>query len=665
MSFQTSIRSGFASARWGSRLALVAAVLALTIPSRGHADPVPPESNIRVFCFRITDIQRVAGDPGNDRFRFEFEVLNWTHEQAFSVYIAQNVATGLVVGDPAPFFAGATLDPNGRPLTPLDVNGDGTINAADLEDANGNGLLDPGEDINGNGRLDNDPIPGNVNPPNNWTVASSSATAIKWSAGTPVPSVDLLDFDFLGTGPLQPGDPEISFMQFANLSDPNSVVIETIDDGPNVQDGFVLIVDDLDPGEIVSFNWFLLDQFGNIIGANTEVSNPYGFGAVSLTSLAGPVPPSPVFAGNTGFSQSPLMFFDSVYIVPNPAAFAAEFGAGLIAPFSDPNDNIVGAFVNAQVLDRVILTPHTATNSVGAAHTVTATFISGQSVPIAGQRIEFRVSGANTASGQVTTDAVGEATFTYPGNNVGTDAITAWADENGDSVQDPAEPFDVATKAWAVTGAPTCDGQPATIFVDAQGNIVGGPHNGRPYRGRLRGGDSDDVIVGTDGADSIKGGAGDDVICGGDGNDRIHGGKGDEGDDSLDDDEDDGDRDDRIEGGKGNERDDELKGGELDDRPRPGDGNDRLDGGAGDDLLRGGAGDDLILGGDGNDRLKGGRGDDRLDGGAGDDRLRGDNGKDTLTGGSGADRFRGGDGNDTATDFNPAEGDEETGVENL
>ena len=652
VSFQTSIRSGLLSARWGSKLALAAAVLALTIPSRGHADPVPPTSNLTVFCFRITDIQRVAGDPGNDRFRFEFEVLNWTHQQAFSVYIAQNVATGLVVGDPAPFFAGAAIDMNGRPLTLLDVNGDGTINANDLEDANGNGLLDPGEDINSNGRLDNDPIPGNLNPPNNWAVASSSATAIKWSAGTPIPSVDLVDFDFSGTGPLLPGDPEISFMQFGNLSDPSSIVTETIDNGPNVQDGFVLIVDDLDPGEIVSFNWFLLDQFGNTIGG--EGNNPYAFGAVNLTSLAGPVPPSPVFAGNTGFSQSPLIFFDSVYIVPNPARFAAEFGAGLTAPFLDPNDSIPGAFVNAQVLDRVILNPHLATNTVGAAHTITATFISGAGVPIAGQAIEFRVSGANTASGQVTTNAVGEAPFAYPGNNLGTDTITAWADENADSVQDPAEPFDVAAKTWAVTGAPTCNGQPATVFVDAQGNIVGGPHNGRPYRGRLRGGDGDDVIVGTDGADYIKGGAGDDVICGGDGNDRIAGG-GDAGDDSLDDDQDDADRDDRIEGGQGNE---------ADDGPRRGDGNDRLDGGAGDDLLEGGAGDDLILGGDGNDRLRGGRGDDSLDGGAGDDRLRGDNGKDNLTGGSGADRFRGGDGDDTATDFNPAEGDEKSGVEN-
>ncbi len=642
MSLQTSIRSRSFGARWRSRLALAAALQALIIPSRGHADPVPPESNLQVFCFRITDIQRVAGDPGNDRFRFEFEALNWTHQGAFSVYITLNVATGLVLN--APRFAGAGIDMNGRPLTPLDVNGDGSINAADLEDANGNGLLDPGEDQNGNGRLDNDPIPGNVNPPNNWTVAASSATAIRWSAGTPIPSVDLLDADFSGTGPLLPGDPEISFMQFTNLSDPSSIVIETIDDGPNVQDGFVLTVDDLDPGEIVSFNWFLLDLNGSIISSSAfEGFNPYAFGAVNLVSLAGPVPPSPVFSGNTGFSQSPLIFFDSVYLVPNPASFAAEFGAGLTAPFLDPNDNTVGAFANAQVLDRVILDPHTATNSVGAAHAVTATLLSGSGAPIVGQPIEFRVNGVNTAAGQVTTNAAGEAAFSYTGSNAGSDTIMAWAD-NGDGVQDPAEPFDVATTAWAVAGAPSCNGQPATIFVDAQGRIVGGPLGGRSYQGRLRGGDGPDVIVGTDAADFIRGGAGDDVICGGGGDDRIHGGPGSDGDDPL--------------GG-------DLEGDEADDRPRGPDGNDHLDGGAGDDLLRGGTGDDLILGGDGNDRLKGGRGNDLLDGGAGDDRLLGENGSDTLTGGGGADRFRGGDGNDSATDFDPAEGDEKASVENF
>ena len=337
---------------------IVVATLAFASAGSALADPVPPESNLQVFCFRITDIERVAGDPGNDRFRFEFEALNWTNDAASGIYIALTQGTGVgTVSGSAPFFAGAAIDQDGRPLVLKDVNSDGSINAADLEDANGNGRLDPGEDKNGNGRLDNDPIPGNLNPPNDWTVTSSSSTAITWSAGTPVPGVDLLDWDFSGSGPLQPGDPEIAFMLFTNLADPSTVIIETIDNGPNVQDGFVIEVDDLDPGETISFNWFLTDATGNIIGdfGGELGTNPYAFGVVNLTSLAGNVVPTPVFAGNTGFSQSPLIFFDSVYNVPNPANFAAEFGASMTAAFQNPADNLFNIPVTTQLLNTLVI----------------------------------------------------------------------------------------------------------------------------------------------------------------------------------------------------------------------------------------------------------------------------------------------------------------------
>lgn len=435
-------------------LALLLATLVFAIPRRARADPVPIQSSIPVFCFRITDIERVA--PGSNKFRIEFEVLNWTHEPAYGVYIALNVGTGVkIVGGSPPFFAGASIDSDGRPLVLIDVNGDGNINAADLEDTNGlngNGLLDPGEDKNGNGRLDNDPIPGNLNPSNDWTVALSTTTAITWSAGTPVSAVDLTRFPF--GPPVQPGDPEIPFILFTNLADPTTIVLETIDDGPNVLDGYVIEVDDFDPGEILSFNWFLTDANGNIISdpSGEFGVNPYGFGVVNLTSLDGPAFPGAVFSGNTGFSQSPKLFFDSVYVVPNPAQFAAEFGAAMTAAFLNPDDNLFNIPVTTQLLNRLDVTPGTATNSVGTDHTVTATLTDGQHNPVAGQTIEFRVSGANIATGQSTTDATGQATFTYTGTNAGDDTITAWADENGDGIQDLTEPFDVVTKSWVGVG---------------------------------------------------------------------------------------------------------------------------------------------------------------------------------------------------------------------
>src|SRR5262249_24499525 len=78
------------------------------------------------------------------------------------------------------------------------------------------------------------------------------------------------------------------------------------------------------------------------------------------------------------------------------------------------------------------------------------------------------------------------------------------------------------TTAGADDRSPTCVGSPATIYVK-DGRIVGGPDDGKRYRGVLRGTAGDDVIVGSDGRDRIKGRGGRDAICGGGGDDDIEG----------------------------------------------------------------------------------------------------------------------------------------------
>ncbi|MDH3288730.1 MAG: hypothetical protein OEP48_13545 [Betaproteobacteria bacterium] len=102
----------------------------------------------------------------------------------------------------------------------------------------------------------------------------------------------------------------------------------------------------------------------------------------------------------------------------------------------------------------------------------------------------------------------------------------------------------------------TCNGKPATIYV-LNGKIVGGPDDGQPYTGTLRGTDGNDVIVGTSSDDQIFGGGGDDMICAGPGEDVVEGGPG----------------------------------------------NDYIEGGPGDDQLRGGPGGDTIQGGPGDDDI--------------------------------------------------------------
>jgi len=71
---------------------------------------------------------------------------------------------------------------------------------------------------------------------------------------------------------------------------------------------------------------------------------------------------------------------------------------------------------------------------------------------------------------------------------------------------------------------PMCLGKPATIYV-LNGKIVGGPDDGKEYKGTLRGSNGDDVIVGTSGIDVIFGRAGNDTICAGAGNDVVIGGR--------------------------------------------------------------------------------------------------------------------------------------------
>jgi len=97
------------------------------------------------------------------------------------------------------------------------------------------------------------------------------------------------------------------------------------------------------------------------------------------------------------------------------------------------------------------LTPETATNTVDEQHCVTATVKDqfGNATP--GILVRFSVTGSVTTSGTVTTDAAGQAEFCYTGPGLpGADMITAYADTNGDNVNDATEPEDTASKTWVI-----------------------------------------------------------------------------------------------------------------------------------------------------------------------------------------------------------------------
>jgi hypothetical protein len=83
--------------------------------------------------------------------------------------------------------------------------------------------------------------------------------------------------------------------------------------------------------------------------------------------------------------------------------------------------------VTAVVGEGVTLSPLLDTNFVGQSHTVTATVQNTNGQPISGRTVNFRVkSGPHVGtSGAGTTNASGQATFTYTGTSVGTDILIA------------------------------------------------------------------------------------------------------------------------------------------------------------------------------------------------------------------------------------------------
>jgi len=87
----------------------------------------------------------------------------------------------------------------------------------------------------------------------------------------------------------------------------------------------------------------------------------------------------------------------------------------------------------------ITLEPEKDTNPVCTWHTVTATVKDKDGNPAQGVEVRFTVTGANPTSGSSITDDDGKATFSFHGENVGTDGILANA--NG-------APTAIAFKYW-------------------------------------------------------------------------------------------------------------------------------------------------------------------------------------------------------------------------
>jgi hypothetical protein len=281
--------AGLALRQWVRPTFSGAAAIALTgnLASPALADPPPPTEKLPpVFCFRITDIEQTDGD----NFLFEFQVLNWTDQEAEDVSISLTSRSDLS-------FSGASVTPEtDLPATP----------------------------------------PGNIEKYNNWDVTNSGTTAIQWNADSstnektygPIPNIDLL-------GPPQlTSDTIVDLIPSYNPVDP-----ETWDNGNNVLGGFKFEVDKFQEGKVLSFDWLLGDKNGIPIG------NTMGFGIINIARAdAQGNMPDPVFPelGNTGFQQRKQDFAPNT--LNNNGDLVNTVNGDLVNTVKDSQGDVVATF---------------------------------------------------------------------------------------------------------------------------------------------------------------------------------------------------------------------------------------------------------------------------------------------------------------------------------
>ncbi len=325
-----------------------------------HADPParPPDCAVslgQIFCFRTTQFRKLASDPQGDAWEVMFEFLNWTDKDVVGIDVALNTGSLTNVQGRSPFLRGGYIDENGRPFGP------GTS-----------------------------PPLGNLPVHNDWYVPIQRETRIVYSMrapgqpdGTPIPHPmvqgtiggvpatfdGLYDPDFANSTLPECSTALTQMIPGSSLSGSQIVTSGlTLDDGDNVRGGFVIIVDDFDPGETLSLNWVLLVGDGTELGGyvdptGTVQGDPMGFGIFSVSLMPNGLPAEPIFNENTGFDpinafdpnqdseylwaedEDPLTGIDQYPVNPVPGGMPGqgtymgiELGASVTGPFVEQDD---------------------------------------------------------------------------------------------------------------------------------------------------------------------------------------------------------------------------------------------------------------------------------------------------------------------------------------
>ncbi|RYD83692.1 MAG: T9SS type A sorting domain-containing protein [Sphingobacteriales bacterium] len=145
--------------------------------------------------------------------------------------------------------------------------------------------------------------------------------------------------------------------------------------------------------------------------------------AVGNAKLDGSVISSSDFSaiGSSGFYGATIEITNGTHTIYSDYPIGAHiYGWGNYDSYGYPG----GASLSpVAFVDDLSVSPTSANLSQHSQHCITATVKDNLGDPVAGIRVDFAVSGANNTGGFATTDANGEATFCYTGDNGGNDDI--------------------------------------------------------------------------------------------------------------------------------------------------------------------------------------------------------------------------------------------------
>jgi len=141
--------------------------------------------------------------------------------------------------------------------------------------------------------------------------------------------------------------------------------------------------------------------------------------------------------------------------------------------FTERNVGKIGRLSRAAVVlpdaTTLTVTPTNSDNAVGTTATFAATGLRSDGGPATGITVRFAVTGTTSLNGSCITNVTGSCSFSYTGPQLpGADAISIFADNNNNGVQDAGEPTASATQSWL-------------LLQSTSGHVNGGGHISDPY----------------------------------------------------------------------------------------------------------------------------------------------------------------------------------------